>query len=199
MAARNDIRTAAKRSVALIEVVTCKHDEAVQMTLTQRDPTDEGRVPLKVAMRHLAGAVCIVTAGVGAERTGATITTAHSFSVEPEMMAVSINLASSTWTAISHHRHFCVNVLRADQIAVAERFTGRNGLKGSSRYEGARWFSLVTGALALDGVLAAVDCKVEDIVVRHSHALILGRVEQAVIGQPGPALLYHQGTYGSSG
>ena len=168
------------------------------MTLTERILLDETRIPLKFAMRHLAGAVSVVTAGIGEERTGATVTTAHSLSVEPEVMVVSINLSSSTWTAISRHRHFCVNVLRADQIAIADCFAGRGGLKGQARYEGARWSSHATGALALEDALAAVDCAVEDTIIRHSHALILGSVRHVVIGGPGPALIYHHGAYGSS-
>ncbi|MER9074200.1 flavin reductase family protein [Mesorhizobium sp. M0904] len=168
------------------------------MTLTERILLDETPIPLKVAMRHLAGAVSVVTAGIGDERTGATVTTAHSLSVEPEVMVVSINLSSSTWAAISRYRHFCVNVLRADQIGIADRFAGRGGLKGSARYDGAGWSSLATGALALDGALAAVDCTVQDTIVRHSHALILGSVRHVVSGEPGPALIYHHGTYGSS-
>ncbi|TIT82273.1 MAG: hypothetical protein E5W45_02130, partial [Mesorhizobium sp.] len=60
--------------------------------------------------------------------------------------------------AINQHRHFCVNVLLADQMAIAERFAGRGGLKGSARYEGASWSALATGALALEDSLAAVDC-----------------------------------------
>ncbi|RWB98722.1 MAG: flavin reductase [Mesorhizobium sp.] len=169
-----------------------------QMTLTERVPQIETRIPLKSAMRHLAGPVSVVTAGIGDERTGATVTTAHSLSVEPEVMVVSINLNSSTWAAIRRHRHFCVNVLRADQVAIADRFAGRGGLKGVKRYEGARWLSLATGALALDGALAAVDCAVEDMIVRHSHALILGSVRYVAGGEPGPALIYHHGAYGSS-
>ncbi|MER8976305.1 flavin reductase family protein [Mesorhizobium sp. M0800] len=82
-----------------------------------------------------------------------------------------------------------MNVLRADQMAIADRFAGRGGLKGSARYEGARWFSLVTGALALDEALASVDCTVEDTVIRHSHALILGSIRHVVSGEPGPALI----------
>ncbi|UVC15170.1 flavin reductase family protein [Mesorhizobium onobrychidis] len=168
------------------------------MTLTERVPLIETRIPLKSAMRHLAGAVSVVTAGIGDGRTGATVTTAHSLSVEPEVMVVSINLNSSTWAAIRRHRHFCVNVLRADQVAIADRFAGRDGLAGVERYEGARWLRLATGALALDGALAAVDCAVEDMIVRHSHALILGSVRYVASGEPGPALIYHQGAYGSS-
>lgn len=98
---------------------------------------------------------------------------------------VSINLNSSTWAAINQHRHFCVNVLRADQMAIAERFAGRGGLKGSARYEGASWSALATGALALE-------------VVRDSHALVLGSVRDVVSGEPGLALIYHHGAYGSS-
>ncbi|RWB37917.1 MAG: hypothetical protein EOQ44_32270 [Mesorhizobium sp.] len=64
---------------------------AIQMTLTERIPLVETRIPLKFAMRHLAGAVSVVTAGIGDERTGATVTTAHSLSVDPEVMVVSIN------------------------------------------------------------------------------------------------------------
>jgi hypothetical protein len=75
---------------------------------------------------------------------------------------------------------------------------GRGGFKGSARYEGARWSSLASGALALDGALAAVDCTVEDTIIRHSHALILGSVRYVVSGAPGPALIYHHGAYGSS-
>ncbi|RWE91053.1 MAG: flavin reductase [Mesorhizobium sp.] len=120
-------------------------------------------------MRHLAGAVSAVSGGVG---VAATIITAHSLSVEPEVMVVSINLNSSTWVAINQHRHFCVNMLRADQMAIAERFAGRGGLKGSARYEGASWSALATGALAHEEALAVVDCTVEDTIVRHSHALL---------------------------
>lgn len=70
-------------------------------------------------------------------------------------------------------------------MAIAERFAGRGGLKGSARYEGASWSALATGALALEDSLAAVDCTVEDTIVRHSHALVLGSVRHVVSGEPG--------------
>lgn len=154
---------------------------------------------LKQAMRHLVGGVCVVTAGIGEARTGATVTSAHSLSVEPETMLVSINLSSSTWTAIRAHRHFCVNLLGADHSAIADRFAGRGGLKGPARYEGARWLPLETGALALDGALAAIDCEVEHVVERHSHAFIFGAVRAIRLGESGPALVYSQGRYGAYG
>ena len=153
---------------------------------------------LKQAMRHLVGGVSVVTAGIGPERTGATVTSAHSLSMEPETMLISINMSSSTWPVIRRTGHFCVNILRSDQRAVADRFAGRDGLKGAARYEGAAWSVLETGALALDGALASIDCEVDHILERHSHALIFGAVRAVVTGG-GPALVYSHGHYGGYG
>lgn len=151
-------------------------------------------VELREAMRLVAGAVSVVTAGLGDARTGATVTTAHSLSVDPQTMLVSINLGSSTWPAIERFGHFCVNVLHADQKGVADRFAGRGGIKGADRYVGSLWSTIATGAGVLDGALASIDCEVEHVVKRHSHALVIGAVRGAV-ARPGPALLYRQGQY----
>lgn len=157
----------------------------------------KGEIGLKEAMRHLVGAVSVVTAGIGDERTGATVTSAHSLAVEPETMLVSINLSSSTWPVIERYGHFCVNILEASQIAVADRFAGRGGLKGKDRYEGAEWSALATGASVLSGALASIDCDVEHILQRHSHALIFGAVRALVVAPAGSALVYSHGRYGA--
>ncbi|WP_370640092.1 flavin reductase family protein [Aurantimonas sp. HBX-1] len=151
---------------------------------------------LRRAMRGLAGGVSVVTAGPQGDRTGATVTSAHSLSMEPETMVVSINLGSSTSETIRRYGHFCVNILSVDQREVAERFAGFGGLKGESRYEGANWYQLATGAAALDGALASIDCEVEEIIARHSHAIILGAV-RAVAATGGTGLIYADGRYGS--
>lgn len=160
----------------------------------RRDP-----VGLKLAMRHLVGGVSVVTAGLGNDRTGATVTSAHSLSIDPETMLVSINLASSSWPVIRSYGHFCVNVLGADQQPVADRFAGKGGVKGKDRYEGSEWSSLHTGASALVGALAAIDCEVEHIIERHSHALIFGAVRAVVTGEERQALVYSHGRYGAYG
>lgn len=152
--------------------------------------------PLRDAMRHLVVGVSVVTAGLGRDRTGATVTTAHSLSIDPETMMVSINLASSTWPAIRRFGHYCVNVLGADQQAVADRFAGREGVKGADRYAGAEWTTLETGAGVLVGALASIDCEVEHVIERHSHALVFGAVRAVAAADGGEALVYSHGRYG---
>ncbi|ANG97419.1 flavin reductase [Brucella pseudogrignonensis] len=149
---------------------------------------------LKAAMRQLAGGVSVVTAGFDEGRTGATVTSATALSVDPPTIIVNINRGSSVWPVISRHNHFCVNILSAGQQAIADRFAGKDGVKGAARYEGAAWYALESGALALHGALASVDCAVEDVIERHTHAIIIGRALKIVTGG-GEPLLHHGGGY----
>lgn len=161
-------------------------------------PTEVGSfdvAALKRAMRTLAGGVSVITVGSGDDRTGATVTSATSLSMEPPTMVVALNLASSTWPVIRRHGHFAVNILSADQQPIADRFAGRGGLKGPDRYEGADWITLVTGAPILVGALAAVDCELEEAIERHSHAIVLGRVRAVTVAE-GTSLVYADGRYG---
>jgi flavin reductase (DIM6/NTAB) family NADH-FMN oxidoreductase RutF len=151
---------------------------------------------LKDAMRQVAGGVCVITAGIGDERTGLTATSAVSLSVDPPTMIVCINRQASTLPIIKLHQHFCVNVLASRHGAVAERFAGRGGIKGVARYAGANWRSLATGALALEDALASIDCEVEEFIERHSHVIVVGAV-RALVVRPGKPLVYGQGLYGT--
>lgn len=150
---------------------------------------------LKTAMRTVAGAVSVITAGAGSDRTGATVTSATALSVEPPTMIVNINRASSSFPVISRHRHFCVNILAGEHHDIANRFAGFGGVKGEARYDGAAWTTRRSGAPVLVGALAAIDCEVEEIIERHSHGIIIGRVLDVTIGD-GQSLVYHNGRYG---
>ena len=98
----------------------------------------EGAVALdslfRSAMRDLASGVSVITVGRGEDRTGMTATSLTSLSVDPPSILICVNRSSSTWPALQAHRHFGVNLLRASQRPIAERFAGRDGAKGSHRY-----------------------------------------------------------------
>ena len=147
------------------------------------------------AMRHLAGGVSVITAGRGKDITGMTVTSVSSLSVDPPTLIVSINRESSSWPLIKRHGVFGVNILTADQLDVAERFTGKGGLKGADRFAGAEWITRASGVPLLVGALAAIDCEVEDIVERHSHAIVIGRVLDMQVSTRTAALAYWQGQY----
>ena len=147
------------------------------------------------AMRHLAGGVSVIAVGRGTEITGMTVTSVSSLSVDPPTLIVSINRESSSWPLLKTRGFLGVNILTADQLDVAERFSGKDGLKGAARFAGAQWITLVSGVPLLAGALAAIDCEVEDIVERHSHAIVIGRVLDMQLSPRGAALAYWQGQY----
>jgi flavin reductase (DIM6/NTAB) family NADH-FMN oxidoreductase RutF len=150
---------------------------------------------VKSALRTLAGGVTVITAGEGDYRSGATVTSATALSMDPPTMIVNINRSSSTWPVIQRYGHFCVNIVSDAQKAIADRFAGVGGLNGADRYQDAQWKRLVSGAPVLVDALSAIDCIVEEIIERHSHAIILGRVV-AVETHSGSSLVYSNGKYG---
>ncbi|WP_370686281.1 flavin reductase family protein [Allorhizobium borbori] len=152
---------------------------------------------LRRSMRNLAGGVCVVTAGSGADRSGATVTSATALSVDPPTMIVNINRTSSLWPLIARHNHFCINILSAGQRAIADNFAGKDGLKGAERYRDGEWITLESGALALKDAISAIDCAVEDVIERHTHAIVIGRVLAIEPGSSGEPLIYHDGAYGT--
>ena len=149
----------------------------------------------KEAMRHLVGGVSVITAGSGETRTGLTVTSAISLSLDPPTMLVCVNRNASAWPVIQRERHYCVNILDSRHQHLADRFAGRSGLSGAARYEGARWRQFATGAWGLEDALAVVDCSVEEIIERHSHGIIIGAVKWVHLGGGSDALLYGHGSY----
>ena len=165
------------------------------MTLRQIPSPALDAATFKDAMRRLVGAVSVITAGTGDARTGLTVTSALSLSVEPPTMLVCVNRSASTWPVIRREGHFCVNVLDGRHRHVADRFTGRDGVKGPERYEGARWRQFATGAWGLEDALAVVDCAIEEIIERYSHGIVIGAVQAIHLGAGGEALAYGHGRY----
>ena len=157
--------------------------------------TEASSGDFRSAMRRLAGGVSVITAGIGSDISGMTVTSVSSLSVDPPALIVSINREASSWPLMKRYGFFGVNILTSDQIDIAERFTGKGGLKGAARFAGADWTTRASGVPLLVGALAAIDCEVEDVVERHSHAIVIGRVLDVAVSARTAALAYWQGRY----
>ena len=156
---------------------------------------DVSSIDFRGAMRHLTGGVSVITAGRGREVSGMTVTSVTSLSVDPPTLIVSINRDASSFPLLKRTGAFGVNILNADQIEIAERFAGKGRLKGVDRFIGAEWFAAVSGVPLLVDALAALDCEVEEIIERHSHGIVVGRVRQIRSSTREAALAYWHGDY----
>lgn len=147
------------------------------------------------ATRHLPGGVSVITVGRGEDRTGFTATSVSPLSIDPPIILVSVNRNSSSYEVLERERSFGVNVLCASHLDVAEHFSARDGTKGADLYQDARWVSLVTGVSLLADAIVAFDCELEELIERHSHAIVVGRVKGMRLQGGSSSLVYWRGSY----
>jgi flavin reductase (DIM6/NTAB) family NADH-FMN oxidoreductase RutF len=158
------------------------------------DETDEIEHQVRSLMRRLAGGVAVITAGRGEDISGMTVTSLTSLSATPPRVLVSINRQASSFAPIERYRLFGINILGSEQQALAERFS--NGrLKGRQRFEGTAWTAGTSGVPLLNKALATVECQAEEIIERHSHAIIVGRLLGMELSHQLSGLVYWNGKY----
>lgn len=125
-------------------------------------------------MRRLAGGVSLVAATHGGRRYGLAATAVCPVSIEPPLLLVCINRASSSHEPVRLSGQFCVNVLGEGDADLARCF-GASEFR-DRRFESKRWTSIATGAPALAGALASFDCEVSEEVAAHTHTIFIGRI-----------------------
>jgi len=166
--------------------------QAQRMSVATRD--FEGAA-FRHAMRELASGVSIVATGRGEARSGCTTTALCSLSLNPPSLIVSLSKMSSTLASLRANGAFGVSILAAAHEELADRFAGRNGINGAARFAGASWTTLATGAPLLRDALTAVDCSVQEIIERHTHAIVIGEVKAVRRNGGAGALVHWRGGY----
>jgi flavin reductase (DIM6/NTAB) family NADH-FMN oxidoreductase RutF len=144
----------------------------------------------QVFRRHAAG-VAVVTADAGRGPAGVTVTSLASLSAEPPLLSFGISATASTWPHLRDADTAVVHLLGAAHAELARTFA----TSGVDRFATpTRWRRLPTGEPVLDGA-AWLRISLEH---RHpaggSH-LVIGRVEEVGLAEPGGPLLYHDGSY----
>lgn len=150
------------------------------------------------AMGHFATGVTVVTSiDKDGEPVGTTASAVSSLSLDPPLVLVCFDLESLTLRAIRGHGAFVVNVLAAPQQHLSANFA-RRGLDAA--WDGVRHRPGPTGSPRLDGVLAVLECTVENIFPGGDHEIVVGRVHAVEInGDDAAPLLHWRGSYLSLG
>jgi flavin reductase (DIM6/NTAB) family NADH-FMN oxidoreductase RutF len=146
------------------------------------------------AMRAFSSGVAIVACGEGESRLGCTVTSLASLSLAPPTLIVCLARSSSTLAGLREAGAFSISLLAARHQALAHRFSGHS-VHGLRRFDSAQWVTLSTGAPVLADAVAAFDCLVEEVIERHSHAIVLGAVVSLNEGVDEPVLARRRGDY----
>jgi flavin reductase (NADH) len=147
------------------------------------------------AMRLLAGAVTLIGTRFGDERSALTATAVCSLATAPARVLACINISGHTYHILSRSRCMSVNLLAHDQEELAQRFAGRLGARDDDHFARAAWRESVTGAPLLTDALATLDCRVAQMTVLDTHAIVIGTVLEVRLGPWRPPLLYFEGAF----
>jgi flavin reductase (DIM6/NTAB) family NADH-FMN oxidoreductase RutF len=147
------------------------------------------------AMSQAVTGVNVVTTDGPAGRYGLTVSAVSSVSAEPPMVLVCVNQKNVACDAIEGNGSFAINVLDADQQAVAETFSGSDAHGGPYTFNPGDWEPAVTGSPVLKRAVATFDCRIVECVPAGTHKIFIGLV-LAAQERPGTPLLYTSRDYG---
>lgn len=142
---------------------------------------------------QFATGVTLVTTRVGGEPWGMTANSFTSISLDPPLVMVSVGHGLTTNKSIREHGAFAVNILRADQMPIAQLFARRD--RTPEQFKDFPWRPGVTQSPVLEDCLGWVDCRLHDVTEQGDHTVFFGRVEDLSFAQYGDPLLYYSGGY----
>jgi flavin reductase (DIM6/NTAB) family NADH-FMN oxidoreductase RutF len=121
---------------------------------------------------------------------GVTVSSFTSVSLVPPLVSICLGHAVSLIDLFRASNCFAINILAENQRPLAERFAR----KGHDRFQGVAWTLGETPVPLIDGVLAAIECRVEQRVPAGDHDIFVGRMMATRVAEGAP-LLHFSGGY----
>lgn len=150
-------------------------------------PIDEYR--FRQVMGHFASGVTVVTTAHDGHLYGMTVSSFASVSLKPPLVLICVDSLLSTHTAITDSGQFAVNILEQSQEHLSRRFATHE----NDKFTGVAWRSSRNGLPLIEGVLAVIECKLQDIFPGGDHTIFVGEVIDAEVGYGAPLLYYRRG------
>lgn len=157
------------------------------------DTPDNGEI-LKTAMRNWASGVAVVTSSCLGARSGTTISSFTSLSLDPPLILINLAKENPTQTMIGQSGYFGVTILSHGQQALSDLFAGY-GRRIQDRFAELETFSLVNPSPLLPDGLAALDCNVYDVCRLPTSVVFIGEVVAGRAETEGIPLVYHNRAY----
>lgn len=141
-------------------------------------------------MGHFPTGVTVVTTLAEGKPAGLAVGSFCSVSLDPPLVLFCAAAESTTFAKIRQTGVFCVNILSETQEETCRVFAGQS----EDKFAGMGWRPSANGSPVLDGVLAFVDCTVDQLVEAGDHSIVVGAVgDVEVLHEGGPLLFFRSG------
>ena len=158
----------------------------------QARPPDFSALEFRASLGMFATGVTIVTARTAeGELVGLTANSFNSVSLTPPLVLWSLSRSAGSMAAFSNGMHYAINVLAADQQALALRFASR----GTDRWADVPFTEGVSSAPLLVGAAATFECLNRSQYAEGDHVIFVGEVERCAHRAEASPLLYHGGQF----
>lgn len=141
------------------------------------------------------GVTIVTTVDAGGTPYGMTASAFCSVSLEPPLVLVCLKKGGGGSASLRSNGVFAVNILAADQEALARRFASSQRPRGREGFASFEHRAGSTKSPLLAGAVAHIDCTVYTSHDAGDHDIFLGRVVALDVDPARPALLFHHGTY----
>ncbi|HSP02140.1 MAG TPA: flavin reductase family protein [Acidimicrobiales bacterium] len=140
---------------------------------------------------HFPTGVTVIAGMDGDEPVGLAVGSFFSLSLDPALVGFCVDRSSGSWARMADSGSFSVNVLGADQEDVCRVFA----TSGDDKFDGIGWKPAESGSPLIDGVLAWIDCAIEDVHDGGDHEIVVGRVLGLDVANEGSPLIFYRGGY----
>ncbi len=146
----------------------------------------------RTALGAFATGVTIVTAiDSRGQPIGLTANSFNSVSIDPPLVLWSLSRQAGSLPAFEGGSHYAINVLAADQRALAERFSTQH----VDRFDGVSFRAGSTGAPLIEGAAATFECHNRSRYTEGDHLILVGEVLHCAHRDGVSPLLFHGGRY----
>ena len=143
------------------------------------------------ALSQFATGVTVITTRLEDGRfLGLTASSFNSVSLNPPLVLWSLASGANSLPVFTGNSHYVINVLAADQAALANQFSRRI----ENRFEGVEFELSRTGLPILKGVSAWFECHNRSRYPEGDHVIFVGEVEHCEV-TPQAALVFHDGRF----
>lgn len=144
------------------------------------------------ALGMFATGVTIVTArAADGQCVGLTANSFNSVSLSPPLVLWSLSQAATSMAAFRQGSHYAINILAANQQALALQFATR----GVDRFANVDFVLGESGAPLLAGAVATFECFNRSRYTEGDHVIFVGEVERCSHRAGTAPLLYHGGKF----
>jgi flavin reductase (DIM6/NTAB) family NADH-FMN oxidoreductase RutF len=146
----------------------------------------------RAALGSFATGVTVVTAlDASGQPVGLTANSFNSVSLSPPLVLWSLSRRAGSMPAFSSGSHYAINILAAEQHALAVRFAS----KDIDRFAGVAFRKGAGGAPVLEGSAAVFECFNRSQYEEGDHIIFVGEVEHCERREGASPLIFHGGRY----